>query len=99
MPVDLTTIDDATLIARGKLSTLNRTARIRRLEIRDHMSTVVDQARVVVRTLDTETDPAESIVNIIKTATAALAAYKEILELLPSIEELKPVAWSKGKSK
>ena len=96
--IDLATIPDDVLIARGKYSTLNSRARELRLKIRDQMHSMTDQARTVVRLLDsTDVDPDENLANMRALLNAADEAWKELAELATQLNELQPAAWPKGK--
>ena len=98
--IDLTTIPDDVLIARGKYSTLNSRARTLRLKIRDLMQSMTDQARTVVRLLsDTDLDPEENLLNMRAMMGATDNAWTELAALSIQLNELQPLAWSEKRKR
>ena len=100
--IDLSTIPDDVLIARGKYSTLSRQANQRRREIRDHMHSLTEQARTVVRLLELDAMPVsaqENLDNMTNLLVVSITSHQELEELLPVMAELKLQAYPKGKRK
>ena len=88
--------DDATLIARGKLSTLNRERREQLQRVQGVCSTLITAAHQVLR--DCEQKPpttAWPIEQVEKCLENMKAARERIITLTLGINEIQPDAWPK----
>ena len=96
--IDLSTIPDDVLIARGQYSTLNSRARELRHRVRDQMVSLTDQARTVTRLLDgSGPDATENLSNLTSLINAAREAHEELTVLVEQMDTIQPAAWPKGK--
>ena len=87
-----------TMLARGKLSTLNREVRMRRTKIRDALEAICNRARVAARF---NTDDGQDMTLDLKDMQAliekTLVWNADIQDIQPTIQSLRDEAWPKGK--
>jgi len=98
--IDFDRIPMVELLARGKLSTLNREAREKRAKIRERMAACVAKAQTTVRLLGNENgpQPLEELAAIRALCDASYSDMTALLDLQPHIDQLAAEAWPpKGK--